>query len=42
MAFLAATAISQRNGEISQLAFQRLHRRYPDSEWTAKTPYWYE
>jgi len=25
----------------SRQAFQLLHRRYPRSEWTAKTPYWY-
>ena len=25
----------------SKRAFQRLHRGYPKSEWTRKTPYWY-
>ena len=26
----------------SKQAFQLLHSRYPDSEWTKKTPYWFE
>ena len=25
----------------SKQAFDLLHRRYPDSEWTKKTKYWY-
>jgi len=25
----------------SKQAFQLLHRRYPDSSWAKKTPYWY-
>jgi hypothetical protein len=25
----------------SRAAFELLHRRYPNSEWTAKTPYWF-
>jgi hypothetical protein len=29
-------------GAMSRAAFERLHTRYPDSEWAAKTPYWYE
>jgi hypothetical protein len=29
-------------GEMSRAAFEQLHSRYPDSEWAAKTPYWYE
>jgi len=29
-------------GEVSHAAFELLHRRYPDSPWTAKTAYWYE
>jgi hypothetical protein len=28
--------------EVSRGAFERLHRRYPKSEWATKTPYWYE
>ena len=28
-------------GGYSQQAFRLLHRRYPDSEWAAKTKYWY-
>jgi tetratricopeptide (TPR) repeat protein len=30
------------NGELSKAAFDLLHRRYPKSEWTAKTPYWFK
>lgn len=30
------------NGRISKTAFDLLHRRYPKSEWTAKTPYWFK
>ncbi|MBM3813703.1 MAG: hypothetical protein FJW20_18920 [Acidimicrobiia bacterium] len=30
------------NGEISQSAFQLLHRHWPNSEWAKKTPYWYK
>jgi len=29
-------------GKYSQQAFALLHSRYPKSEWTAKTPYWYK
>ena len=25
----------------SKQAFQLLHKKYPDSEWTKKTPYWF-
>ena len=28
-------------GEVSKGAFDRLHRRYPDSAWTGRTKYWY-
>ena len=28
-------------GRYSREAFDRLHRKYPGSEWTKKTPYWY-
>ena len=28
-------------GRVSQAAYRILHQRYPDSEWTTKTPYWY-
>jgi hypothetical protein len=27
---------------LPQRAFTTLHRRYPDSAWTGRTPYWYE
>jgi hypothetical protein len=30
------------NGELSKAAFDLLHRRYPNSDWTAKTPYWFK
>ncbi len=29
-------------GQISKSAFDLLHKRYPTSEWTAKTPYWFK
>ncbi len=29
-------------GSASQSAFSLLHRRYPDSEWAKKTPYWFQ
>ncbi len=29
-------------GDISKAAFQRLHKRYPSSPWTEKTPYWFD
>lgn len=32
----------QRSGAISRAAFELLHRRFPQSEWTRKTPYWYD
>jgi len=28
-------------GDISHRAFDLLHRRYPNSEWTKQTPYWF-
>ena len=28
-------------GHLSELAFHLLHKRYPASEWTKKTPYWF-
>ena len=28
-------------GDISYEAFRRLHREFPDSEWTQRTPYWF-
>lgn len=31
-----------RFGDPSREAFGRLHRQYPQSPWTAKTPYWFE
>lgn len=30
------------NVEISKTAFNLLHNRYPNSEWTKKTPYWFK
>lgn len=29
------------SGTISQAAYALLHEHFPDSEWAAKTPYWY-
>jgi len=29
------------SNDLSKQAFQLLHRRYPDSSWAKKTPYWY-
>jgi hypothetical protein len=34
--------VDPANGELSKAAFDLLHRRYPNSEWTAKTPYWFK
>ncbi|HNS33086.1 MAG TPA: hypothetical protein PKN36_08965 [bacterium] len=31
----------ENTGGYSKMAFQLLHTKYPDSEWTKKTPYWY-
>ncbi len=33
---------SAETGTWSRQAFQTLHRQYPDSPWTAETPYWYK
>lgn len=30
-----------QTGGVSKSAFQLLHRKYPSSEWTKKTPYWF-
>jgi len=30
------------SGGYSKEAFDLLHRRYPKSEWTARTKYWYK
>jgi hypothetical protein len=30
------------HGVYSQAAFALIHARYPDSEWTRRTPYWFE
>jgi hypothetical protein len=29
-------------GKYSKQAWEMLHRRFPNSEWTARTPYWYK
>ena len=31
-----------QTGDVSKLAFDLLHRRYPNTEWAKKTPYWYK
>jgi hypothetical protein len=30
-----------KTGDVSKRAFDLLHRRYPNTQWTKKTPYWY-
>lgn len=32
----------EQTGPLSKAAFQLLHKKYPDSPWTAKTPYWFK
>jgi len=32
---------SKSEVNYSKVAFQLLHKQYPESEWTKKTPYWY-
>ena len=32
----------EKTGDFSKQAFDVLHRRYPNNEWTKKTPYWYK
>jgi hypothetical protein len=29
------------SGQVSKTAFDMLHKRYPKSPWTARTPYWF-
>lgn len=31
-----------QTGDVSHHAFDLLHRRYPNSEWTKQTPYWFK
>ncbi len=31
----------EKTGDFSKLAFDTLHRKYPRSDWAAKTKYWY-
>ncbi|MGB7721375.1 MAG: tetratricopeptide repeat protein [Bryobacteraceae bacterium] len=31
-----------QTGDLSHRAFDLLHRRYPKTEWAAKTPYWFK
>ena len=31
-----------QTGDASKRAFDLLHRRYPDTQWAKKTPYWYK
>jgi hypothetical protein len=33
---------SPDSGTISRAAFDLLHKKYPKSDWTAKTPYWFK
>lgn len=30
------------NGRISKAAFDMLHKRYPENNWTRQTPYWFD
>jgi hypothetical protein len=33
---------TESTGEnYSKQAFELLHKRYPESQWTKKTPYWF-
>jgi TolA-binding protein len=32
----------EQTGELSKAAFQTLHRKYPNSPWAKKTPYWFK
>jgi hypothetical protein len=32
----------QQTGGFSRRAFDLLHRRYPDTQWARKTPYWFQ
>jgi len=34
-------AVDDNSSSFSQQAFQFLHKNYPKSPWTKKTPYWY-
>lgn len=40
--FASRYACSGGPGDVSRAAFQLLHANYPDSEWAAQTPYWYD
>jgi hypothetical protein len=42
LVFATRYACASGPGEVSQAAFNLLHRNYPDSEWAEQTPYWYE
>ena len=37
-----ATRAKAGLGHVSQAAYETLHAQFPDTEWAAKTPYWYE
>ena len=42
--FVRATrygCVDKSIGPYSRKAFDLLHRKYPNSEWTKKTPYWF-
>jgi len=32
----------KKTGSWSKSAFEMLHQKYPHSEWTKKTPYWFK
>lgn len=42
LVFATRYACRPAPGEISRAAFELLHANFPDTEWAAKTPYWYD
>jgi hypothetical protein len=40
--FASRYACNGGPGDVSRAAFELLHANYPDSEWTERTPYWYD
>ena len=41
LVFATRHACHAAPGNVSQAAYALLHEHFPDSEWAAKTPYWY-
>ena len=42
LVFATRYACGPAPGEISRAAFKLLHENFPNTEWAAKTPYWYD